>query len=487
LSLSDGACLTQIRAHGFFAVTLVLLVAATCFAEENSCPSAAAVLTATREHFPEIKVQAQKIKEAKAGLLSAKGAFDFVAKADSAARVDGFYTGDYADARIEKPLTTLGASVLSGYRSARGVFPPYEEDYRTGAGGEWFAGVQVPLLKGRAIDDRRAELAVTELLVSQATYEARAVEIQIERDAIDIYLRWRAAQGIVEVFTRLLKQAEIRLEQTTQGVAAGDRAGIDTVDANRLVLKRKALLAKSEAEVQKFGAVLSLYYRDVDGNPILLSDSNSCSALSTYAVDAVKAILALDARELSAKATEQSLFLKVLEPQLEANKVQGQLAENSLLPKVDVGVQVARDIGSGSKSTADTELKGIIKFELPLERRQAKGKQQAVTAKRIGLAQKQALVLQKIRADSEKVRVALENSVQLYQLAKAEADAARELVDAEEKRLSFGDSSLLLVNVREQTLAEAEVAVVEARAAISQALADVSMVLGEDQEAIHVE
>jgi hypothetical protein len=438
------------------AATLGFGVAAQSVAESNECPAFDVILKSTRAHFPEIKVQAQRIKETKGSLLSAKGSFDFVAKTDAAARLDGFYTGDYADARIEKPLTYNGATVLSGYRGSRGTFPPYEEDYQTASGGEWYAGVQVPVFKGREIDERRAELKIADTLVSQAGFEAESVQLQVEREAADVYLRWRAAHGIAAVFKQLLKQAEDRLSQTAQGVAAGDRAGIDTVDANRLVLKRSALLKKSQAEIKKIGAVLSLYYRDDEGEPIALNQSRNCASLGSYAKERVQRLLTPAQSELEEQARERSPILKAIDSSITITKTQGSLAENSLLPKLDLGVQVARDIGSGSKSTADNELKSILKFELPLERRQAKGKQLAVKAKQSALNHKRSLLLQKIHADVEK---------------------------AEEKRLSFGDSSLLLVNVREQTLAEAEVSVVEARVAISQALADVRLILSEGQAA----
>ncbi len=73
-----------------------------------------------------------------------------------------------------------------------------------------------------------------------------------------------------------------------------------------------------------------------------------------------------------------------------------------------------------------------------------------------------SLALIRIRNQISDAGVALDLAIERLKLAMNELELAKKLVELETKRFLGGDSNLLLLNIREQNLAEAEVRKFEA-------------------------
>ena len=115
------------------------------------------VLLSLERNYPLLR--AVELERAIAGgrLVSSMGAFDL----NLANGVEGQGT-TYDNVR-----TTVGASqglpvgglgVFAGYRSGLGEFPTYNLGQKTADGGEFRAGVSIPLLRDRVIDRPRANV-----------------------------------------------------------------------------------------------------------------------------------------------------------------------------------------------------------------------------------------------------------------------------------------------------------------------------------------
>ena len=125
-------------------------------------------------------------------LLQANGEFDLKLKADTLNMPQGFYENYRQSVGAEQPLFG-GGSVFGGYRLGTGNFPVWYGDRRTKLGGEFKAGVTIPLAQNRAIDDRRAG-------VWRNGWEVQSVEPEIQAQLIEFiqmgsiaYWNWVAA------------------------------------------------------------------------------------------------------------------------------------------------------------------------------------------------------------------------------------------------------------------------------------------------------
>ena len=143
-------------------------------------------------------------------LLSARGAFDLNLNADSRNYPLGYYDRGVHDVFLEQPLRWNGAKVFAGYRLAQGQFPTYYNYLNTRGGGAFVSGFDLPLLRNREIDARRAKEV-------QAEIERRKVEPTILKQRIDLfknvsklYWNWVAAGQTLAISRDLVRVAEAR-------------------------------------------------------------------------------------------------------------------------------------------------------------------------------------------------------------------------------------------------------------------------------------
>ncbi len=105
--------------------------------------------------------------------LAAAGSFDTKLKAASENGPTGYYQTYRQMIGLVQP-TYNGGEIFGGYRIGRGDYQPWYQERQTNDGGEFKAGVAVPLGRNRTIDARRAELW-------RSTFEIQRVEPDIQR------------------------------------------------------------------------------------------------------------------------------------------------------------------------------------------------------------------------------------------------------------------------------------------------------------------
>ena len=143
----------------------------------------------------------QQARIAQGNQIAAWGAFDTKLKASSENGPLGFYETYRHGAGFSRPIYD-GGDVFGGYRLGRGNFQPWYLERETNEGGEFKAGFNVPLLRNREIDARRAELW-------RATYDRQRAEPEIltqliffVRDGSIAYWKWVAEGRRYEIAQR---------------------------------------------------------------------------------------------------------------------------------------------------------------------------------------------------------------------------------------------------------------------------------------------
>ncbi len=415
---------------------------------------------------------------AQGDLLAANGEFDLKLKADSLNMPLGFYENYRQAVGAEQPLFG-GGSVFGGYRIGTGNFPVYYGERATKLGGEFKAGATIPLLQNRNIDDRRAG-------VWRGSWEVQSVEPEIQAQLIAFiqaasiaYWNTLAAGQNVRIAEDLLKNATERNDGLRRRVEQGDAPEIELTDNQRLIVSRRTKLIDARRKFQQSTYKLSLFLRDESGQPRVIDESRLPREFP-QADDPSQ--LNFDGDIQSAIANRPELrALAILREQLNIDLAN---AQNLCLPQVDAVLVGSQDVGNASDPKKDDkspfELEGGLIASVPLQRRKAKGKSQAVEGKLAQLQAKTQFTQEKIVAEVQSASAALNAAFQQLEQAHESLELARKMEAAERRKFDLGDSNLLLVNLRELSTADAAATEVDARLNFFDAQADYRAALAND-------
>ena len=433
------------------------------------------VVSAALTQHPVVAAAATEIDAARGEIRAAEGGFDPTLKIASSDYITGDYTGGYLDASVEQPTALYGTKFIAGYRKSGGSFPVYYADQETEDDGEVRAGIEVPVLRDGEIDRRRTALQKANLQqnVSEASLLQRRVEIA--RAAKHAYLDWIAAGRRLTIQKALLDVTERRQGQLAHRQEKGDIAQFDVIDNERSVLQRQALVVQAERQLQQASFELSLFYRADTGEPRIPSSTLLPTDLPAFSPHDLYSF-----EEELQKAYLARPDLIRLKQQREQNALEIKLADNQLLPRLDIQMAAAQDLGPQESKLDEFELRGGIKLEVPIFNRVAMGRQQSLQAKDKELGFLIAFLQDRIRADLKDVLTAIKLSRERVGVLTNEYQTAQRVEEGERERYSHGDSNLIFVNLREQTSADAAILVVDAKLDYHKAKASLAAILGKD-------
>lgn len=431
------------------------------------------VVESVNEHYPLLVAVRQERSIAEGAMLSAEGAFDLKLKSSGKGNQFGFYKNRSAGVGLEQPLRSLGAEVFGGYKRGRGNFGSWEEDRLTLSTGEWSGGVRLPLLRDRSIDRPRADLSIAESGLDVADAEIAKQRIYIYKAAAVAYWNWVKAGRHLELAAELLDLADQRIEQVQETIDAGLAAPIEMTENRRALLARRSQLVQATRALQVATIDLSLFLRDDSGVTVMVSSDRlpGFPEPSTAHVSSLESDLA--------EASRRRPEVRALEAKRRQMAVEFKLADNQLAPSVDLVASYGRDFGDGSITKFGNELKVGVDFELPFQRRKAKGKVAVQSAKLTQIAAHLDFARDSIGAEVRDAHSALEAAFEIVNLAREEYGLARQLASAERERFDLGDSTLFVVNLRELAAFDAQAKEASALASYYGALAGYRAAIGE--------
>lgn len=458
------------------AAVLVIVMAAIdawpAGAQPQAPPAAVAPLTvaellaAVDRAFPLLEQARADLEAARGDRRGADGAFDTTLKG-GASTTGGDYDNDRASLKLSQPLAPWGLTAIGGVSTGSGTFAAYDSKADTKGVTEFSAGFTLPLLRGRAIDERRAAREVTGLAVARAEDTVDQARLAAFRAALGVYWDWVAAARQRGVARALLDLAEARDTQLADAVALGQIAPIERLDNRRAILQRQSALVAAERLLEQRAIDLSLYLRDAQGQPQrppaarVPADALDAPAALPDETEAVR--LALDRRpDLAARRTRR-----------EERAVELRLAENGRLPALDLTTEYTRDTDG---VTRGMELG--VGLTWPFQQRKADG-QRAKARAALSRAESEVRWLEdQVRADVQDALSAVRAATGVLEAVVAETALARELEQLERDRFALGDSTQFLVNLRELATADAAVREVRARADVQKARVALDAALG---------
>ena len=432
------------------------------------------VLDSVYERYPPYLSVLLEQDLASAQLQQALGAFDTNFFAKAGRNFSGFYSATVGQALLEQPLWT-GGSVYGGYRLSDGLLPDYYEA-RTQTGGEFAVGGRFPLLRDREIDSRRLKLRQEQ--IDQALADPRIAQGRIDfiLAATRSYNQWVAEGLRLSVAEELLGLAQARAEGIAQGVELRFLAGIDKTDNQRLIVQREILVVRARRSLEQASLALSLFLRTPEDEPIVPGRERLPDAWTTPVRPDWASF-----QEVAVGALPRRPELRRIELLIDRTRTDQALADNQLLPNLDVKVDASQDVDdSPYKDLNEFELFAGLEFKLPMQRRLARGLLRQATTELERLQIERNFARDRVLNEISDALSALQAAFDQIDQAGTNVRLARELVAAEQESFRLGRSDLLRINLREIQLAEAEVAELEVQLAYHQAAANYRAALALD-------
>jgi outer membrane protein TolC len=399
------------------------------------------VLESVEQHYPQVKIASLEVAKAQGAYLNAKGKFDPLMNADTQSLPVGGYISNYGNTQFTVPTLYNGLKLFAGYRNGNGDWPIYYQNYLTNSKGEYRTGLSLPLLKDRLIDKERADLMTSEESVMMKQHEAEAIKIKIYQEAISVYWQWVEAGLQLETFQDLLALSQTRQHAIEQQAQAGDIARLAISENLQQMTQREQLVNQGHMIFEQASIQLSLYYRDAEGKPRVPSRHQLPFNLAKMPHTHVKKMPVLSAHPAIKKLSNYSKIVKI----------KRDLAENQLMPQLDAAASTFKQYGTGGYPLLIPQAAMVgVSFKFPIFQREAKGNLIQAQSELDQIISEKKFLYDQLRNDLSKMLVGIQRGGRQLLLLEKELSLAKKVQAGETKKFYEGDSTLFLVNQREQ-------------------------------------
>jgi outer membrane protein TolC len=403
-------------------------------------------------------------EEGRQSLLEARAAFDPKISAFQEQKYFGgkdYFT--YGSSQLKVP-TPWGPSLKAGYdwTNADGLYLNPERTIPEA--GQAILGLEVPLLRGLLFDEARSDWRQAQLGIDRSAALARQLRNYLFLEAHKLYWDWAWAYYAKELAEGAQRNSLERLAVIRESFLVGDYAAIDTLEAFLQVQSwqletQDAAIALAHAE----NKMQSMYWQE-SGQPV--SWNSNWQPLPPRETPTETPGLAALQQLMQNHPSLTELQLKLSQLDLERRwkteqfKPELSLNFNLLANEFDFNPGDA----SGARDLLMNNYKWGFRFSYPLFLRKA----------RAGLAKTDIKIAQtewKLSYKQQQLTTQLQAYWQEWQTRQQQVVLAAELVanyqtllEAEQEKFSLGESSVFLLNSRQQKLLSAQLKELKAQA-----------------------
>ena len=423
----------------------------------------AEVLRSVQLHYPLLQAIERERGVASGRLTTAMGAFDTNIGMSGNALAPGTYENYRSDFGLNQLFPTAGISAFGGFRTGYGDFPTYNLAQKTATGGEWRGGLTMPLARNRDIDRPRATRDQARLDLSLAEPVIERSRLDYMRAAARNYWNWLGNGERLDAAEELTELAVERDTALETRVKRGAAANIERIDNQQNIALRNGLVVKADRSLQQSTIDLSLFLRDDAGQPLLAGRQRIRPMPKPVAPDRTT----FDAA-LSRALAERPEFAR-LALQREKLVVERRFAANQVLPAIDGQLVGNQDAAFGKSALSGPDgldrqvLQASLVFQLPAQRRDARGKLQTLDAQLVQLDRQLQYAEDNVRAEVQDAYSLLERAYEFHKQTVRQAELAVLVARAEREQLRLGRSDILRVTLREQTKFDAQILEILAR------------------------
>ncbi len=348
--------------------------------------------------------------------------------------------------------TWVGANLKSGYEANRGSY--LSDDMYVPGSGLWYMGVEIPLGQGLFYDERRLQLQQARNLQKMGALDRQILLNDLLLDAYSSYWLWTEAYRKFLIADEGFQLAKQRFEAVKSQVATGDTPPIDTVEALILLENRTIDRLQSKNNLANSKLVASTFVWNDSTQPILIPEIVKPQSRVQLTSELILNI----SDRVDTLPVVQQAYYKIEQMELELKWKREQLK-----PTVNLNYNLlTKPIGNESLAAFSTQnYKFGVTGYVPLFLRKERGglKQTKLKLENANLdysvkKREYQVKVQTMQNELNQVRAALETQKRLV-------EHTRKLRDAELIHFEMGESSLFLVNTREQAYLTSENKLVE--------------------------
>ncbi|MFK6999279.1 TolC family protein [Flavobacterium oreochromis] len=397
-----------------------------------------------KKYHPLVKQANLNISESQAQLMQARGAFDPKIEVD-------FDKKDFKDKNYYsifnssfKIPTWYGIELKAAFNNSEGIF--VNPEITTPNQGLTSLGIRIPVGQGLFINQRMADLRKAKLALTLNTAERDLQALEIIYEASNSYFNWKRAYHEVQLYESYFKNASVRFKGIEKLIEQGDKPAIDSIEAGIAVRNRQLNLEDAQLKLRKAKLEVSNYIWTKDNIPLEIDDTLYPE------IQLEKTIRnTLSNIQLKQLIIDHHPKLKALNAKIDMLLIEQRLKANTLLPKLDVSYNYLSEPDYLMKYRFQDYKLGI-NFSMPLFLRKERGS--------LKLAK---LKIQDVQFSLEFEKQQLKNKVEaLYQeqtslekqlqINKKLVSDFEKMLSAEEHLFAMGESSLFLINSRENSL-----------------------------------
>jgi outer membrane protein TolC len=358
----------------------------------------------------------------------------------------------YNESRLKVP-TWFGIELNTGIENNAGNF--INSEYTLGQSS--YVGIAVPLARNLVMDKRRATLQQAKIFSKQSLSERANTINNLLFEAYDVYWSWAREHYLLQILTEAVTINEARFALVKTGYRQGDRPAIDTTEALAQLQLFRFEQAECRVRLKNTAVELSNYlwmsnntYYEVDES-VKPDDRWNSLLIDTLSLPPLNDLL-YTARIAHPK-------LRVVDFKLQQLEIDRKLKFQNLLPVVNVkanllnkGFNVWKGVGPGFYENNN---KFGVDIGIPLRLSEGRGSYKMAKLKlaetELAFKLQEQEIANKVRQYYNEV-LGLQQQVRIYEQA---TNNYATLVRGEDVRFKAGESSLFLLNTRENKLLEA--------------------------------
>ncbi len=394
-----------------------------------------------RKYHPVAKQANLRIEEGQAELLAAKGFLDPMVNSDLNHKnfEDKLYYREF-NAAFKLP-TKFGIDVVGGYENAQGDFLNPENS--TSDFGLWHLGVEIDAIQGLIVNERKTALDQAKVFQNLMKNEQQIILNELIYEASLAYLFWQQYYFSQIILNENISLANSYYANTKQSFENGEKTAMDTLEAFILYQDAITFLQKNELNVIKSKQQLENYLW-FDESPIMLQDN---TIPENYKNTFFSEIATFESINLSNHPIVMSAVNK-----LSYFEIEQKLKKEKLKPKLKLKYNplLATSQNSIAPNFILSNYKWGFDFSMPLRFRSEKADIQlgAIKLKETALEiQDKSNVLQ------NKIEGSLLQQFQLkdqFAILSQNVENYKLLMDGENIKFDFGESSVFLLNKRQE-------------------------------------
>lgn len=403
-----------------------------------------------KKYHPLVKNANLEISKAQANLMMARGGFD--PKLELNYNKKQFQGTEYysiLNSSFKIP-TWYGIDIKAGFDENEGYY--LDPQNKTPSNGLTSLGISVPLGQGLLINQRMADLQKAKIQIKLSQAEQKLEAIAVLYDASVAYFNWKKNYEEYLLYDNYSTNAQKRYEGIESLIKQGDKPAIDSIEAGIVVKNRLLALEDSKLKLTKAKLELSNFLWIENNIPIELSDVLIPEKKLGQTIQETLNISNLVNQELSLINHPK---IEALQSKIDLLTVEKKMKANMLLPKIDVGYSYLAQPNPTKPNSTDNYKVGVD-FYFPLFLRKERG----------GLKLAQYKIQEtEFTRDLEKVQLSNKINAQkteIQSLTKQQKLINKLVTDydtmlkSEERLFTLGESSLFLINTRENNLVSAQ-------------------------------